>query len=285
MQVTPALQLVPQLPQFWSLVVRLAQTPSQSVVPAAHPQAPLVQVRLAAQACPQKPQLAWSAWRFTQLLPHLARPATHEGLHWPALHTWPPVHRLPHDPQSVPLDVRSTHVPAPPPGPPPPGPPPPGPPPPGPPPPVHAVSPVGQVQLPEVQVAPAAHAFPQLPQSPLLVCRSEHRPLHEVSPVAHPAVQVPLRHWLPGPQRLPQAPQLRVSVDGLTHCPLHIVSPAPQAQAPATQLPPVGHVVPQVPQLNGSVVRFTQAPVQLVSPVPQVVVQTPVEQTWPVAHA
>jgi hypothetical protein len=136
-----------------------------------------------------------------------------------------------------------------------------------------------------VQLAPAAHWLPQLPQFVLLVEVSTQRPLQSVCPVAQPEAQLPPTHWLPGPQRLPHAPQLRGSVEGSVHCEPHSVVPAEHAHAPLTHAEPVGQEVLQLPQSNGSLVRSTQAPLQLVSPAPHTVVQAPPEHTWPAAHA
>jgi hypothetical protein len=72
--VVPEAHVLPQPPQFWLLVLRLAQTPLQSVVPAGHAHEPPLQTRLPEQICPQKPQSFFSVCRSTQLLPQRARP-------------------------------------------------------------------------------------------------------------------------------------------------------------------------------------------------------------------
>jgi hypothetical protein len=158
--------------------------------------------------------------------------------------------------------------------------------------PVHCESPVGHEHVPPEQLPPAGQVLPQVPQLPLLVCRSTQTmpfpiippPMHSVSPVGQPAVHVPPTHVLFGPQRSPQVPQFRGSVSVSVQTPLQLVSPPPHTHEPFVQLEPVPHWVPQAPQSNGSLVRLTHALLQLVRPPVQVVVQRPCEHTWPVAH-
>jgi hypothetical protein len=99
MQLWPGLHAVPQLPQFAALVLRLAHTPAQSVVPAGQAHAPLSQMSAPPQTSAQKPQLFLSVRRSTQASPHLASPDPHVIEHVPELHTCPPMHMLPHAPQ------------------------------------------------------------------------------------------------------------------------------------------------------------------------------------------
>jgi hypothetical protein len=146
----PAAHDVPQVPQLAALDVRSAQTPAQSVVPLGQAQSPFEQVRLLAQICEQKPQLSLSVRRSTHWLPHLASPDPQVIEQVPVLQTSPPVHRLPHVPQLAALVWRSTHSELPM-------------------KPVHSDSPVGHEQVPPEQLPPAGQAFPQLPQSALLV--------------------------------------------------------------------------------------------------------------------
>lgn len=258
---------MPQLPQSALDDVRSAQTPAQSVVPAGHTQAEFVHTKLLAHACPQKPQLPLSFVRSTHDVPHLAMPAPQFTAHAPLLQTCPPVHRLPHMPQLLPSELTSAHVPAPP--------------PPIPKPPMHAVSPVGQLQLPPLHVAPFGHTLPQPPQSRVFVCVSTHAPFmpHDVSPVGQPAVHVPLTHWLPGPQRFPHVPQLRGSLVVSVHTPLQLVVPAPHVHVPLEQLAPVEQMLPQVPQLLGSVDVSVHALLQSVCPVAHDPAHMPLEHT------
>ena len=196
--VCPEAHELPQVPQLALAVCRSAQTPVQSTVPEGHVHWAAVHTRLPPQVCMQKPQLFLSVCRLAQLVPHLARPVPQLASHWPLLQTCPPVHRLPHVPQLPALDVRSTQVCPPPPGPPPP------------PPAAQAVSPVEQAHVPALQVAPCAHALPQLPQSVVLVDVSTHRPVpppgplpvQSVSPLSQPISHVPDTHCSPAPHRL-----------------------------------------------------------------------------------
>jgi hypothetical protein len=147
-------------------------------------------------------------------------------------------------------------------------------------------------QVPLEQTWPAAQRLPQVPQLVVLVSRSTQvvippmpMPVQAVSPAGQPAAQAPLTQVWAAVQRLPQEPQFRASLPVSVQIPLQLVSPPPQAQAPFVQLAPVPHTVPQAPQSLGSLVRSTHALEQLVSPDAQLVVQAPLEQTWPVAQA
>jgi len=185
-------------------VWRFAHTPLQSTVPLGHAQLLLTHTKLLAQIWAQKPQLFLSLVRFTHAFMQLARPCAQFTLQFPFEHTWPPMQRLPQEPQfRGSLAVSEQVIP-------------------------HCVSPEEHWQTPAEHVAPSGQAFPQLPQSRVSVWVSTHAPLggHEVCPVGQPAVHAPLTHWLPAPQRLPHEPQLRGSVCVSTHTPLQLVVPA-----------------------------------------------------------
>src|SRR5438128_1414067 len=102
--------------------------------------------RLPAQMLAHRPQCISSLERSTQELPHSASPGSQLALHAPLSQTWPIGQRLPHVPQLLPLDERSTQMP---------------PPKPPPPPPMHSVVPAGQMHLPIWQVAPLGQKLPQ----------------------------------------------------------------------------------------------------------------------------
>jgi hypothetical protein len=78
-QVEPALQPLPQVPQFRSSVSTLVHAPLQSVSPAGHVvvQTPLAQAWPAAQTVPQAPQLALSVPVFVHACPQSVSPAEH----------------------------------------------------------------------------------------------------------------------------------------------------------------------------------------------------------------
>jgi hypothetical protein len=86
-QVCPAKQACAQAPQLAWAFIRSAHTPLQSLVFAGQVQFPLLQTRFPAQTWAQNPQLVLLVIRSTQALPHMARPAPHEGEHVPELQT------------------------------------------------------------------------------------------------------------------------------------------------------------------------------------------------------
>lgn len=158
---------------------------------------------------PQSPQLVLSLVRSTQALPHFASPSLQPAEHVPSLQTSPFAQAFPHVPQLRTLVWRSSQTCT-------------VPPPPPPPPPnvsVQTVSPVGHVHAPSLHVPPFGHALPHDPQLLMLVSKSTHAlppppnpppVLHDVRPVAQPAVQTPLTHESSGEQRFPHAPQFVV---------------------------------------------------------------------------
>jgi hypothetical protein len=125
---------------------------------------------------------------------------------------------------------------------------------------------------------------PQLPQFALSVCSSTQPLPHATRLPAHVSVHFPAAQTCAPLQRAPQAPQSLGLVSVSTHWPPHDVCPAGQAHVPPAQLWPPVHATPQAPQSRSSELRLTQALVQSVRPVPQVRVQTPAEQTFPVAQ-
>ncbi len=64
-------------------------------------------MRFPAQICEQKPQLSLLVCKLTHELPHRASPGLQPPVQLPRSHTVPPVQRLPHEPQLLPLDWRS----------------------------------------------------------------------------------------------------------------------------------------------------------------------------------
>jgi len=126
---------------------------------------------------------------------------------------------------------------------------------------------VPPVQAPFVQLWPAEHACPQLPQFAVLVMVSTQPAPHSIWPAtAQP--HAPALHAAPSGHITPQPPQLSGSFPFVaTHAPLpHMVVPVAQLEphAPALQTWPVWQAFVQPPQwlLSGE----TQAPPQLSRP-------------------
>jgi hypothetical protein len=78
-QAVPLGQTVPQLPQLLASLLRVMQTPLQSVAPVGQVglQAPAVQVVPLGQTVPQLPQLRASLLRVTQAPAHAVVPGSH----------------------------------------------------------------------------------------------------------------------------------------------------------------------------------------------------------------
>jgi hypothetical protein len=110
------------------------------------------------------------------------------------------------------------------------------------------------MHIPLLQVWPAAHWLPQLPQFCASVCRFLHWLLHGVWPPEQ--VHVPPEH-VPPTQVVPQAPQLVLLVCRLTQTPLHAFCPLGQLQLPPEQTRPPWQTLPQLPQLLRSVLVLT----------------------------
>jgi hypothetical protein len=79
-------------------------------------------------------------------------------------------------------------------------------------------------------------------------CASTQAPEHEVRPVPHVAVQVPLEQTLVLPHAVPHTPQLAGSERRSVQVPLQAVLPTSQVHMPVEQILPPEQVVPHVPQ-------------------------------------
>ena len=299
------LQATPHEPQFDWLVARLTQLLLPHITyPDWHmvPQVPALHSGLSlGHALPQLPQLELFDVVSTQLpspkkpmtpFAHCVWPAGHS--HVPLTHETPPGQTVPHDPQfrlsvavfvhavmdpkgvfvvhevSLPLHMLhapltqlsmlggqtfpqapqllesvcvSVHVP------------------------LHTVSPVEQVQLPPLHVAPAPHWLLHLPQLLLSACTStQELPLHAVSGGPESVVQS-ARHW-PWLQKgvpfitehvVPQPPQLFGSLWIAVHAPLlHTAWPAGQLHMPIWQVLELPQCSPQLPQFKLSFCSSTQ---------------------------
>lgn len=169
MQVAPAGQALPQVPQLALFVARLTHAPPQAVSPAgqtgAHVPAaqsgPPLPMMGGWHTVPQVPQLLGSAARSTHRLLHSVGRVPRVHAHVRFTHCWPSTHALPQVPQLAGLFVRLTHAPA------------------------QLVSP-GMVQviwqIPAEQTDPAGHALPHMPQLAGLDRVSTQTPPHTVSP-------------------------------------------------------------------------------------------------------
>lgn len=152
----------------------------------------------------------------------------------------------------------------------------------------HAVWPaVGQVHVPDTQLAPGGHALPHMPQCVVLVARTAQVPEQSTPPLGQR--QLPSTHEAPVGQRFPQAPQFVVSLAVSAHVPApvgvvggHAVLPLGHWQAPPTHAIPDAQRLPQLPQCDVFVDVSRQAPEQTVSE-GFVQAQAPSEQISPVA--
>jgi hypothetical protein len=177
------------------------------------------------------------------------------------MHVVPPAQALPHMPQFVLLESKSTQAP------------------------LHSVNPTPQfpLQRPAEQTSPIMHIVPQVPQFMGSLLKSTHVPLHAICPIGHGSTHCPWLHNQPAWQALPHIPQFDASTPRSAHVPLQSVCPAGQAQAPPTQDFPPRHAAAQAPQFRLSVCVSTQAAPQSVRP-PQSVVHAPLLHTSPLAH-
>ncbi len=107
-QLVPAAQTCPHVPQFELLVCVLTHAPPQSVDPAGHVQAPLMQTP-PVQVDPQAPQFDVLICRLTQVPLQLVVPAGQA--HTPLTQLVPPPQVTPHPPQFSALVCVFTHVP------------------------------------------------------------------------------------------------------------------------------------------------------------------------------
>jgi len=106
---------VPQLPQLFPSVSRLAQTPAQLAVPSRQAQMPPEQMEFPAQMVRHWPQWNLSVERSAQVLAQVAMPEVHWSTQMPALHSGADAGQtFPHIPQLVRLVRRSTQLPTPP---------------------------------------------------------------------------------------------------------------------------------------------------------------------------
>ena len=118
-QTWPALQALPQAPQFLLSVCRLAQVPLQSVSPLWQERAhvPAAQTWPALQALPQAPQFLPSVCRLAQKAApaswpsHRAWPVGQESRHLPLEQTCPALQALSQAPQFLESWSRATHRP------------------------------------------------------------------------------------------------------------------------------------------------------------------------------
>lgn len=131
---------------------------------------------------------------------------------------------------------------------------------------------IGAVHAPMVQVCPAGHALPHVPQLLVLVEVSTHVPPQSIWPAGHITAMrhAPIAHAWPIGQVVPHAPQFAGSVWVLTHVPLQLVWPdghiiGPR-HVPDIQVSPDAHARPHDPQLASLLFKSTQAEPQRVSP-------------------
>jgi hypothetical protein len=123
-----------------------------------------------------------------------------------------------------------------------------------------SVWPIGHRQVPDAQLWPEAHAFPQLPQLAALESRFAHTVPQSVG-VASAQAQPPGEHSAPGLQVLPQAPQFEGSVAKFTQRVGHASgSAAGHWHVPSAHASPVrAQAAPQAPQFFGSVCASTHS--------------------------
>ncbi len=145
------------------------------------------------------------------------------------------------------------------------------------------ICPVGQRQVPEVQVAPAAQVVPHAPQLELLVAVFTQTPPQSVWPEGHP--QTPAVQICPPVQVVPQPPQLLGSVPRvLVHTPPQLTSVPGHTHAPPEQTVPPLQTRAHAPQLLLSAERLVSQPlVRLVSQSPKPALHAPSVQR-PVTH-
>jgi hypothetical protein len=129
-----------QVPQWAVLVMLSTQTPPHVVCPVGQPQAPFAHAWPPEQRLPHEPQLVASVSTSGQLLPHCISPAAQVAEQVPFEHSSPPVQAVSQVPQLAPSEETFTQ------------------------PDVHAMRPAVHVQAPLLQVCPAAHLVPQVPQ-------------------------------------------------------------------------------------------------------------------------
>jgi len=118
---------------------------------------------------------------------------------------------------------------------------------------------MAQTQVPLVQVVPAGHRLPHLPQLRESLVVSAQADPHAVSPIGHWQAP-PMQDWSTL-QAWPHMPQSLALVSRSTQAPLQVDWPAAQATAhtPLEQTSPSLQAIPHCPQCCGSVFTFTQA--------------------------
>ena len=134
-------------------------------------------------------------------------------------------------------------------------------------------SPVGQLHLPLVHVAPVAHFVVQVPHAPVSLLRSRQPMVGPQSTCPVGQTHAPPTQEVPEGQTLPQLPQLFLSVVGSVQIDPppgngHVVFGAKQPlHFPLVQVSPTGHAAPHAPQFAGSLETSTHAVPHVTSPV------------------
>jgi hypothetical protein len=265
------LHVLPQRPQFCSVVVEVSQStrtsPSHSASPAPQtavtaPQTPLTQVATipdgaAGQTTPQAPQLLASrpsraSQPFAAARSQFPNPGWHDDTSHAALvHViWAlePTQALLHRPQfdslfsavSHPFAASPSQFP-------------------------HPSSHAPMTHTPTAQRPDAwsgRQAWPQPPQCDALEEVCTHAPPHTVCPSGHGTTQLPLAHTAPTGHDTPHAPQCTTLLARSTQRRLQAVSPFGQTSvhAPEAQLSPAAHALPHAPQWDWEVSGSTQTP-------------------------
>jgi hypothetical protein len=144
----------------------------------------------------------------------------------------------------------------------------------------HAVSPLGQKQVPSVQSCPAEQALRQRPQFRGSARVLMQPPEHSVWLALHAFAQTPsLQNGVFEEHTDPHAPQLAGSAASTTQRSPQSVVPEGQAHAPLMQIPSVGQTVSQEPQCARSARRSTHPPLQFARSAPHEAAHRPKLQT------
>jgi len=123
-------------------------------------------------------------------------------------------------------------------------------------------------QEPLLQVVPAAHLFPQLPQLEESLLMLTQVVPQAVEPGAQPP-HSPNEQLRPLEHLMPQSPQLLGSALSATQTPLQGACSAGHKQEPLLHWAPVAHAKPHCPQLLPSVMRSAQPLLQVTRPFAQ----------------
>lgn len=226
-------QARPQAPQLAGSVVRSEHCPLHSTALGPHEQVPEMQNWPPVHAFPHAPQFLLSV---PNTLVHVPLQFFFPVGHWhdPLTQLVPPVHWTPHFPQLLLSLLVSVHVPE------------------------QASWPVGQAQVPELQIAPLAEqAFVQEPQWLASLLVSTHAPPQFVLPPEQFNAQLPLEQTSLLAQAFVQEPQWEGSDFVSTQVPPQSVLPVGHAHALAWQVMPPVQAWPQLPQLFASVAVST----------------------------